>query len=268
MRPRVGQGQAKGVSCPAARPADALQVVGRCGRHRAEHGRRQIPDVDAKLQGGSADEEVGSVGSLARLEALLDALPLGAGQEPRVLLGEYALQASGAIDPPIVGLFISRNGNELPRAAELKTDLSRPLLDLARGDDDRPAALPAGHLPHVARGAEAGRCQSPGAASLSGELVGHQKTGVLQAVDGLAVELIDALVVPVDAESASRPVPVPSLAPRGADERVVHGVARAAVQGPVGQKARQNALSPEGRQEGLLALGKFVPVAFLDVACE
>ena len=172
VRTAVRQGQAEGIAGLATCPTDALQVVGGGRRHRAQHGGRELTDVDAQLQRRRTDEQVRRPGGLRlAFEFLLHPLPLITRQQPGVLLGENSLQPARAVDPPVVTLVVGRIQHKLSRASILRAPATGPPLSVRRRQHDPPAAHRTGYLSNLGGHAEMCRVECPGAPRASSDRV-------------------------------------------------------------------------------------------------
>ena len=103
MGPATGHSEHKRIAVLPTGPPNALQVVRLGGRHRAQNGARQIPNVDAHFQCGRAGKQVGIPGFSGRrvvgitrwcFELKLHLLAFGPIQKACVLFGKDALQVA------------------------------------------------------------------------------------------------------------------------------------------------------------------------------
>ena len=249
--PDVGQGQDQGVAGGPPRPADALEVVGRRRRHRADHRAGQVAHVDAHLQGRRAGQQVGGVGLPARLEQHLDLLPGVPLQQAGVFVAEDPLHLAGAVEVAVVAL-VGRLVGPVGAPAEVgQRRLALPVGGLVLGQGQVVAVLVAADLGGVP-GDEQGllRDRVGVLVALADPL---QQPGLGQRRQGVAVQVVAGRPVEVRAQALLRPVEIPVAAVARGDDRVEDVLV-----GQVRQEAGQPAVRLEGRHERVHVLGQEV----------
>ena len=128
---RAHEGRHKRVAAAPSRATDPLDVGGRGSRHRREHHRRQVADVDAHLERRRAGEHVRSPGAVPCLKPPRVALaPDGRGR--RCVRRQPLDAATAAIEPAVVGAGLASDRLVAPRAAVPQTRRVVPHRDAVR----------------------------------------------------------------------------------------------------------------------------------------
>ena len=170
-----GHRRGERVAVAAAGAPDPLQVVRLPRRHRAEHHRGQVADVDAQFQGGRRREQVRLPRPRVRVgEARLQAVPLVARQQRGVLGRDQAPDGRLAVQAaePGGGLRLVALVDRLH--AEVQAGRAQPQVRFPVGHHEGAVRPGAAQDRGAGGGVEAGRVERPRAAVPRGLQAAHE----------------------------------------------------------------------------------------------